>query len=157
MTRSNLRAVHAAQRPPEITGIGDGSGWKFETVALADDFRKFEARAAEGDRKPTLSIFDYIGDDGEGGGVSAKRVAGALRDLAGQDIVVEINSPGGNYFDGVAIYNLLRRHDGAVDVQILGVAASAASVIAMAGDTIAMAANSELMIHNLARLSKTAQ
>lgn len=147
MKRSSLQAVFAAQRPPEITGIGDGAGWKFETMALADDFRHFETRAADGDREPTISIFDYIGDDGEGGGVSAKRVAGALRALAGQDIVVEINSPGGNYFDGVSIYNLLRRHDGNVEVQILGQAASAASVIAMAGDTIAMAHNSEIMIH----------
>lgn len=147
MRKNSLRRVVAAQRPPEITGIGDGAGWKFETIALAEDFRHFETRAADGERKPTISIFDYIGDDGEGGGVSAKRVAGALRALAGQDIVVEINSPGGNYFDGVAIYNLLRRHDGDVEVQILGQAASAASVIAMAGDTIAMAHNSEIMIH----------
>ncbi|MEH3121088.1 MAG: Clp protease ClpP [Sphingomonas phyllosphaerae] len=148
MKRNGLRGVFAAaQRPPEITGIGDDTGWKFETVALADDFRRFEALAGDADRKPTLSIFDYIGDDGDGGGVSAKRVAGALRALAGQDIVVEINSPGGNYFDGVAIYNLLRRHDGNVEVQVLGQAASAASVIAMAGDTIAMAINSEIMIH----------
>lgn len=148
MKRNSLRGVFAAaQRPPEITGIGDDTGWKFETVALAEDFRRFEALAGDAERKPTLSIFDYIGDDGDGGGVSAKRVAGALRALAGQDIVVEINSPGGNYFDGVAIYNLLRRHDGNVEVQVLGQAASAASVIAMAGDTISMALNSEIMIH----------
>jgi ATP-dependent Clp protease, protease subunit len=147
MNRTPLSAVFAAQRPPEITGIGDGSGWKFETVALAEDFRHFEVLAGDGDRKPTISIFDYIGDDGEGGGVTAKRVAGALRSLAGQPIKVEINSPGGNYFDGVAIYNLLRRHDAAVEVEILGQAASAASIIAMAGDTVAMAHNSELMIH----------
>lgn len=148
MKRNSLRGVFAAaQRPPEITGIGEDTGWKFETVALAEDFRRFEALAGDAERKPTLSIFDYIGDDGDGGGVSAKRVAGALRALAGQDIVVEINSPGGNYFDGVAIYNLLRRHVGNVEVQVLGQAASAASVIAMAGDTISMALNSEIMIH----------
>lgn len=145
--RSSLLAAVAAQRPPEITGIGDATGWKFETTALADDFRHFEVRAAEGDRNATISIFDYIGDDGEGGGVNAKRVAGALRALAGKPVTVEMNSPGGSYFEGVAIYNLLRRHDAPVDVQVLGVAASAASVIAMAGDTIALAHNAEIMIH----------
>lgn len=145
MRHNGLRAVRAS-RPPEITGVGDGSGWKFETVALADDFKHFEVRAADSDH-PTISIFDYIGDDGEGGGVTAKRIAGALRACAGKPITVEINSPGGNYFEGVGIYNLLRRHDAAVDVEILGIAASAASVIAMAGDTISVAHNSEIMIH----------
>lgn len=145
MRNNGLLAVHAA-RPPEINGVGDGAGWKFETVALADEFRHFEIRAADTNH-PTISIFDYIGDDGEGGGVTAKRIAGVLRACAGKPITVEINSPGGNYFEGVAIYNLLRRHDAAVDVEILGIAASAASVIAMAGDTIAVAHNSEIMIH----------
>lgn len=145
MQLNGLRAVRAA-RPPEITGVGDGSGWKFETLALADDFRHFEIRAAESEH-PTISIFDYIGDDGEGGGVSLKRIKAALRACAGKPITVEINSPGGNYFEGVAIYNALRSHDAAVDVEILGIAASAASVIAMAGDTIAVAHNSEIMIH----------
>lgn len=143
--RKSLRAVFAA-RPPEITGIGNGDGWKFETTALADDFKHFEVRALESS-KPTISIFDYIGDDGEGGGVTAKRIAGVLRTVAGKPITVEINSPGGNYFEGVAIYNLLRRHDAAVDVQVLGIAASAASVIAMAGDTVSIAHNAEIMIH----------
>jgi ATP-dependent Clp protease protease subunit len=145
MRHNGLLAVRAA-RPPEITGIGDGSGWKFETTALADDFRHFEVRALA-DQRPTLSIFDYIGDDGDGGGVTAKRVAGALRALAGKPITVEINSPGGNYFEGVAMYNLLRRHDAEVRVEILGIAASAASVVAMAGDEIAIAHNAEIMIH----------
>ena len=146
MMRNKLLAVTAAQRPPEMPNLGSGSDWKFETRALADDFKHFTVEASS-DAAPTISIFDYIGDDGEGGGVGAKRVAGALRSLAGKDIIVEINSPGGNYFEGVAIYNLLRRHEGKVTVQILGVAASAASVIAMAGDEIQIAPNAEVMIH----------
>ncbi|WP_426254505.1 head maturation protease, ClpP-related [Sphingomonas sp. DC2300-3] len=141
-----LRSILAA-RPPEITGVGSGGDWKFETTALAADFRHFEVRAAVEGGNPTISIFDYIGDDGEGGGVSDKRVAAALRSIGNCDVDVEINSPGGNYFMGVAIYNLLRRHPKAVNVQILGIAASAASVIAMAGDTIAIAHNAEIMIH----------
>jgi len=145
MLHRGLRAVRAA-RPPEIAGIGDGDGWKFETVALADDFRRFEVKAADSGRA-TLSIFDYIGDDGEGGGVTAKKVGAILRTVAGKPLTVEMNSPGGNYFEGVAIYNLLRRHDAPVDVEVLGIAASAASVVAMAGDSIAVAHNAEIMIH----------
>lgn len=145
MQRKGLISVRAA-RPPEMPNLGSGADWKFETRALASEFKKFEVNAAA-EGNSTISIFDYIGDDGAGGGVSAKRVAAALRSLQGRPITVEINSPGGNYFEGVAIYNLLRRHDAAVDVEILGIAASAASVIAMAGDTIAIAANAEIMIH----------
>jgi len=146
MKQSSLRAVIAAQRPPEIANIGLGSEWKFETRALAPDFEKVEVTALASDR-PTISIFGYIGDDGDGGGITTSRIAGALRSVAGKPITVEINSPGGNYFEGVAAYNLLRRHDADVRVEIVGIAASAASVIAMAGDEIVIAANAEIMIH----------
>ncbi|MFD1951366.1 head maturation protease, ClpP-related [Sphingomonas arantia] len=146
MIYTRLRAVMAAQRPPEIGNIGSGSDWKFETRALAADFEKVEVTALASDR-PTISIFGYIGDDGDGGGISTSRIAGALRSVAGKPITVEINSPGGNYFEGVAAYNLLRRHDAPVRVEVVGIAASAASVIAMAGDEIAIAANAEIMIH----------
>lgn len=133
-------------RPPEIELTGSGADWRFETKALAADFKHFEVQALSSDT-PTISIFDYIGDDGEGGGVSAKRIAAALRSVGEKPIIVEINSPGGNYFEGVAIYNLLRRHSAAVTVHVLGIAASAASVIAMAGDKILIAHNAEIMIH----------
>jgi ATP-dependent Clp protease protease subunit len=146
MTRNSLLAVLAVARPPEMPNLGSGSDWKFETRALADDFKHFTVDAVASDQ-PTISIFDYIGDDGEGGGVSAKRISAALRSIGDKPIRVEINSPGGNYFEGVAIYNQLRRHSREVTVQVLGVAASAASVIAMAGDRIEIAANAEIMIH----------
>lgn len=145
MRRNGMLAVRAA-RPPEITDIGSGSNWQFEMKALADDFRHFEVTALASDT-PTISIFDYIGDDGEGGGVNAKRIAAALRAIGNKPINVEMNSPGGNYFEGVAIYNLLRRHTQPINVQVLGIAASAASLIAMAGDTIEIAHNAEIMIH----------
>jgi ATP-dependent protease ClpP protease subunit len=141
-----LVAVLAGERPPEMPEFAAGADWKFETRALAAEFVHFEVSALASD-KPTISIFDYIGSDGNGGGVTTARIAAALRSVAGKPITVEINSPGGNYFDGVAIYNLLRRHDAPVSVQVLGIAASAASVIAMAGDEISIAANAEIMIH----------
>lgn len=67
------------------------------------------------------------------------------------DITVRINSGGGIATDGQAIYNLLKDHDGRVDVVIDGAAASAASLIAMAGDTITMRAGSYMMIHDPAQ------
>lgn len=103
-------------------------------------------RAAAGDR--TLTIFDEIGDSYFGDGMTSKRCAGILRSMGPGDITVQINSPGGDFFEGVAIYNLLREHEGRVDVHVIGLAASAASVIAMAGDQILVPRAGFLMIHN---------
>jgi len=106
--------------------------------------------AAASDEAGTISIFDPIGVDfWTGEGVTAKRIAGALRAIgADKDVVVNINSPGGDLFEGMAIYNLLREHKGSVTVKVLGIAASAASIIAMAGDDIQIARAGFLMIHN---------
>jgi len=142
----NLLRVDARQRPPAMPDFGAGSEWQYEPKALATDFQRFEVQALA-TSNPTISIFDYIGPDGQGGGVPVGKVAAALRTIGDKPITVEINSPGGNYFEGVAIYNLLRRHTQPIAVQVLGIAASAASVIAMAGDTIAIAHNAEIMIH----------
>ncbi|EPW3148551.1 ATP-dependent Clp protease proteolytic subunit, partial [Enterobacter hormaechei] len=56
----------------------------------------------------SISVFDVIGQDYWGEGVTAKRIAGALRAMNGADVTVNINSPGGDMFEGLAIYNLLR-------------------------------------------------
>lgn len=103
-------------------------------------------KAASADN--TISILDVIGADMWGDGVSAKRIAAALRVIGDNDVVVNINSPGGDMFEGLAIYNLLRAHNGHVTVNVLGIAASAASIIAMAGDEILMGRGAFLMIHN---------
>lgn len=95
-----------------------------------------------------ISILDVIGEDFWGEGVSAKNIASQLRSIGERDVTAVINSPGGNYFEGLAIYNLLRQHKGRVTVRIVGIAASAASVIAMAGDQIDIARAGFLMIHN---------
>lgn len=107
------------------------------------------AAAAEDETDRTISIYDVIGVDyWTGEGVTAKRIAAALRTLGKGDITVNVNSPGGDVFEGLAIYNLLREHKGEVTVKVLGLAASIASVIAMAGDTIQVARSSFLMIHD---------
>ena len=90
-------------------------------------------------------IYDEIGAYG----VTAKGFLaelGALPD--GVPIDLRLNSPGGSVFDAVAIYNALQRHDGEITVWIDGIAASAASYVAMAGDEIVMPENAFLMIHN---------
>lgn len=91
-----------------------------------------------------LWLYDEIGF----WGVSASDVATALAGLTGQRVTVRVNSPGGEVFDGIAIYNLIRGHVGGTDVVVDGLAASAASFIAMAGDTVTMAPHSRMMIHD---------
>lgn len=106
--------------------------------------------AAPADGAAEISILDPIGADpwGDGLQVSAKRIGAALRAIGGADVVVNINSPGGDFFEGLAIYNLLREYGGRVTVRVLGVAASAASIIAMAGDKVLIGRGAFLMIHN---------
>ncbi|SDP40362.1 ATP-dependent protease ClpP, protease subunit [Filomicrobium insigne] len=106
-------------------------------------------RAAMDDVDPSISIFDVIGQDfWTGEGVTAKRISAALRSIGDRDVTVNINSPGGDYFEGLAIYNLLRQHQARVTVNVVGLAASAASVIAMAGDEVRIARAGFMMIHN---------
>ena len=69
------------------------------------------------------------------------------------DITVWINSPGGDCFAAAQIYNMLRDYAGKVTVKIDGIAASAASVIAMAGDTVLVSPVSMIMIHNPATIA----
>ncbi|MBY0138497.1 head maturation protease, ClpP-related [Paracoccus yeei] len=96
-----------------------------------------------------ISMLDVIGADGwTGDGVTANRIAAALRSITADEITVDLNSPGGDFFEGVAIYNLLREDPRKVTVRILGLAASAASVIAMAGDEVQIGRAGFLMLHN---------
>lgn len=105
--------------------------------------------AVNGDTAEIL-IYDVIGEDfWSGGGVTAKGFAQTLKTIGDvKAINLKINSPGGDVFDGIAIYNNLVQHSAKVNVFIDGLAASIASVIAMAGDTITIAENGMMMIHN---------
>jgi ATP-dependent Clp protease, protease subunit len=106
-----------------------------------------EVRAAsEGDA--SISIYDSIGESWDGNGFTSKRMSAALRSIGARDVTVNVNSPGGDFFEGVAIYNMLREHKAKVTVRVMGLAASAASVIAMAGDDILMGDGAFLMVHN---------
>ena len=97
----------------------------------------------------TISMYDLIGEDmWSGGGVTVNRVDAALRRIGNSAVEVHINSPGGDMFEGIAIYNRLVEHSAKVTVKVLGLAASAASIIAMAGDEVLIGPASFLMIHN---------
>lgn len=96
-----------------------------------------------------LMVYKQIGEDFSGRGITA----GEFKDQIDQvgpfsRIAMHINSPGGDAFEGVAILNLLRGLGKPVDVHVDGIAASAASIIAMAGDTISMGSGAMMMIHN---------
>lgn len=96
-----------------------------------------------------ITMFDIIGEDWwSGGGITAKKVTAQLRAIGDRPVEVQINSPGGDMFEGLAIYNVLREHPQAVTIKVMGMAASAASVITMAGDTVEIGAASFVMIHN---------
>lgn len=101
-------------------------------------------RSARNAAGPELSIYDEIGF----WGITASDVARDLAAFTGQRVTVRVNSPGGEVFDGIAIFNLLRGHVGGVDVVVDGLAASAASFIAMAGETVTMRPHSRMMIHD---------
>lgn len=106
------------------------------TLALAQD-----------GRVARLYIYEEIGDFFFSG-VSAKQVVSDLRAAGDVDeIEVFLNSPGGIAFDGITIYNELRRHKASVTVYVRGLAASAASIVAMAGDKIVVDQGGFLMIH----------
>jgi ATP-dependent Clp protease, protease subunit len=91
-------------------------------------------------------IVSYQWDETDTTAASFKKDLDALGDV---DIInLYINSPGGNVFEGVAIHNMLMRHKAKINVYVDALAASIASVIAMAGDTIYMYKNSMMMIHN---------
>jgi ATP-dependent protease ClpP protease subunit len=107
----------------------------------ADWYRIVRAQA---DGQPAeIYIYDEIGF----WGTTAQQFIDELHGVIASQIDLHINSPGGEVFDGIAIYNALLDHAARVEVYVDGLAASAASFIAQAGDRITMAANAQMMIH----------
>lgn len=98
---------------------------------------------AGADGAPRMTLHGVVGWD-----IDSRAVADALAGARGKRVTVSINSPGGDAFAGIAIHNMLARHDGGVTVVVDGFAASAASLIAMAGRPTIMPANAFLMLHN---------
>lgn len=93
-------------------------------------------------------LYDVIGaDDFFGGGISAKTFRDQVKGIKAKALNLRINSPGGSVFEASAMMAALDEFKGRVEVDIDGIAASAASVVAMAGDEIRMATNAMIMIH----------
>jgi ATP-dependent protease ClpP protease subunit len=128
--------------------------------ALADRGRKLFApgannlrggdwyRIANADDRAEVFIYGAIGDYMGEDDTTAASFIRELRNITAPSIELHINSPGGLVFDGVAIYSALVNHDATVDVSIDGVAASAASFVAMAGDTVTIEKPAKMMIHD---------
>jgi len=111
------------------------------------------AKAETGDAA-VIRIFGDIGDSWWGDSVSAAQFAEDLDEIGKvAQLEVRLNSPGGDMFDGVAIYNTLRNHPAKVVAYVDGLAASAASVIAMGADELVMGTGTQLMIHDAWALS----
>jgi ATP-dependent Clp protease protease subunit len=100
--------------------------------------------AATEDAPAEIHILDSIG----AWNVNAKQFIADLRAIAANKVKLFINSPGGSVFEALGIFNGLRTSGKSIEVHVLGIAASAASYIAMAGDRIVMPANTMMFVHN---------
>lgn len=129
----------------DLIEIGAPEGERRGRIFARSAGTSFKVRAATADKKSAVTEIDLYDEIGFWG-IRAKEFRARLKDAG--DIVLRINSPGGDVFDGIAIYNDLLQHKGNVRVEITGVAASIASIIAMAGDEVVIAPNAFFMVHN---------
>lgn len=131
--RQDIKRPSATRgRPAPLARLVEGRSW----FNIADPAGQNGAARVD--------IFDEIGY----WGVTAADFAAQLNAITASDIELHINSPGGDVYDGIAIYNAILDHPANVEVRIDGLAASAASFIAQAGDTVIMGRNTEMMIHD---------
>lgn len=119
------------------------------TLPGADIAPRLDVRAAGGGRTAVL-VYGYIGDDWDG--VTASAFARELAGIGNGGIDLHINSGGGSVFDGIAMHAALRNHSSDVTSYVDGIAASAASFLAMAGDEIVIEKPAKMMIHNASGL-----
>ena len=117
---------------------------------MAQKHKKFWSFKALDETTGELLLYGEISDiSWWGDEVTPKQFKEDLDALGDIDVLnVYINSPGGDVFAGQAIYSMLKRHKAQVKVYIDGLAASIASLVAMAGDKVIMPANAMMMIHN---------
>jgi ATP-dependent Clp endopeptidase proteolytic subunit ClpP len=110
--------------------------------------REFKIRA-KSETEAEIVLYGVIGENFWGDGVSAKQFSDELNKLSSsvKNITLRINSPGGDVFDGITIYNRLKQHKAKVKVVVEGLAASIASVIMLAGDEIEIGTGALVMVH----------
>lgn len=107
------------------------------------DWFRVEAKAK--DKPAKVYVYDAIGG---WFGIEVNEFIKQLNEIENDEIHLHINSPGGSVFDGIAIYNSLKQHDAKITAYVDGIAASAASFIAQAGEKVIMARNATMMIHD---------
>lgn len=118
--------------------------------ALPCHYRAFARAGGKGE----IDIYGVIGGDWFGNGITQKMVADSLREMGSvTSLDININSPGGDVFEGRGIYNLLKQHKAKKTVHVIAEASSAASLIAMCGDEIRMLEGSLMMIHRASGLA----
>lgn len=111
-------------------------------------------RAIKNGSKGEIDIYGVIGGDWFGGGITQQQVADALREMGPVTALdININSPGGDVFEGRGIYNLLKKQTAKKSVYVVAEASSAASLIAMCGDSITMLEGALMMIHRASGLA----
>ncbi len=130
--------------PPFIEAVTRPDRLRVQAQARPAARSWFEIRNATDDTAELL-IYDEIGG---WCGWYADEFVEQLATITAPNLTVRINSPGGSVFEGIAIANALRSHPATVTTQVDGIAASIASVIALAGDRLVMMPNSQLMIHD---------
>ena len=130
--------------PAADTGSEDSTGGPDRRVVPFRAASSWFEVKNQTDESVDIFIYDYIDPLF---GIGAANIAKQLKAITSKLINLHLNSPGGEVFDGFAIYNLLNEHAAKIVVHVDGLAASIASVIAMAGDEILMAENASLMIH----------
>jgi len=123
---------------------------QFNNAPEPGDRQWFRVQAKKGEAAEVF-IYDEIGAGFFGGGVAAETFIKEIKALnlgRDDDLKIRINSPGGNFFEGITIHNYLRTLKAKTTVIVDGVAASAASIVAMAGDRVLMPENAMMFIHN---------
>ena len=130
---------------------------KIKIAARGTSAKAFLPPNAQGSKRGAVSVanlaadvttIDFYGPVGGWDGITAADFKRTLNGITSPTIVLNINSPGGDVFEGVAIHNDLVAHAATVEVHVTGIAASIASVIAMAGDTVTVEDGAFFMIHN---------
>jgi ATP-dependent protease ClpP protease subunit len=126
---------------PWIDVPGDRPGFKAQARARTEPWYRFKNIAAD---EAELFLYDEIG----GWGTYADEFVAELKNVTAPKLRVRVNSPGGSVFEGLAVANALRSHPAEVTVQVDGLAASIASVIAMAADRVVVQPQAMVMIHD---------
>ena len=141
MSKKRLPKVFCGVKPSGLRFKIDKSAFNiFQGIA--------PVKMAHAEDEAEIPILGAIGEDFFGEGITAANIRKQLKAIGDSPVSVTLNSPGGDAIEGIAIYNLLREHPGNVNVNIVGMAASAGSIIAMAGDTVRMGEATKIMIHS---------